>query len=225
MTVRIAYEQEECIEEENCERSLLKLPKVYRPEESVHNDKIKLETPKMNAMQKSESPREVKLGMPIEQSESKLDVNLFNNMPTPHQAGHEMSLPNKTIDLCRTAHFEIPVPSRKILGKSISKLHNMSKLHIRQRKVLGPKLVRRVNTTRLVKGKIPSIHRSPPKPPDRQGRLNVKVSKMILSQMHAKEDIVNYKPPSKKRIGIRNPEMGDLPYVVPKPKPPPKFTT
>ena len=50
------------------------------------------------------------------------------------------------------------VPSRKILGKSIPKLH------IRQRKVLGSKLVRRVNTTRLVKRKIPSICRPPPKP-------------------------------------------------------------
>ena len=46
--------------------------------------------------------------------------------------------------------------------------------------------------------------------------------------MHAKEDIVNYRSPSKppfivnaNREGIRDPEMEDLPYVVPKPKPPP----
>ena len=33
MPVRIAYEQEECIEEEICDRSL---PKMYRAEECVH---------------------------------------------------------------------------------------------------------------------------------------------------------------------------------------------
>ena len=170
-------------------------------------------------------PKEVKEGMPIEQSESKLDVNFFNNMPTPDEAEHEISLPNKTTDLCRTSPFEIPVPSRKILSKSTSKLHNISKLHIRQRKVLGSKLVGGVNTTRLVKRKIPSICRPPPKPPDRQSRLNVKVSKRILSQMHAKEDRVNYRPPSKvnaNREGIKYPEKEDLPYLVLKPKPPPK---
>ena len=36
MPVRIAYEQEECIEEEICDRSL---PKMYRAEESVHKMK------------------------------------------------------------------------------------------------------------------------------------------------------------------------------------------
>ena len=35
MPVRIAYEQEECIEEEICDRYL---PKMYRAEESVHKD-------------------------------------------------------------------------------------------------------------------------------------------------------------------------------------------
>ena len=80
--------------------------------------------------------------MPIEQSESKLDVNLFNDMPTPDQAEHEISLPNETIDLCRTSPFEVSVASRKILDKSLPKLH------IRQRKVLGSKIVRRVKPTK-----------------------------------------------------------------------------
>ena len=220
MTVRIAYEQEESIEEENCNRSLLKLPKLYRAEENVHKDKMKIETHKINAVEISELPREVKLGMPIEQSESKLGVNMFNDMPTPDQAEHEISLPNETTNLCRTSPFEIPVPSRKILDKSISKLHNVSKMHIRQRKVLGSKLVRRVNTTRLVKRKIPSICRPPPKPPDRHGRLNIKVSKRILTQVHAKEDIIHYRPSSKppfivnaNREGIRDPEKEDY-YIM-----------
>ena len=45
--VRIAYEQEECIEEEICDMSL---PKLYRAEESVHTNEIKLETHKKNAV-------------------------------------------------------------------------------------------------------------------------------------------------------------------------------
>ena len=69
-------------------------------------------------------PREVKLEMPIEQSESKLvqDVNLVSDIPTPFHAEHEISLPSETIDLSKT-EGEVPVPSRNILGKSISKLH------------------------------------------------------------------------------------------------------
>ena len=51
----------------NCQ-NCIELKKV------VHKDKMKLETPKINAVEISDLPREVKLGMPIEQSESKLDV-------------------------------------------------------------------------------------------------------------------------------------------------------
>ena len=69
MPVRIAYEQEECIEEEICDRSL---QKMCRAEESVHKDEIKLETPKINAVEISEFLRDIKLEMPIEQSGSKL---------------------------------------------------------------------------------------------------------------------------------------------------------
>ena len=97
MTVRIAYEQEECIEEENCDRSLLKLPKLYRAEESIHKDKMKLETCKINAVEINGLSREVKLGMLIEQSESKLDVNLFNDMPIPDQAEHEIHYPMRSL--------------------------------------------------------------------------------------------------------------------------------
>ena len=80
--MRIVYEQEECIEEEMCDRSL---PKVYRAEESVHINGIKLETPEINAVEISELPREVKLEMPIEQSESKLvwDMILVSDIVTP----------------------------------------------------------------------------------------------------------------------------------------------
>ena len=63
MPVRIAYEQEACTEEEICDRSL---PKMYRAEESVHKDEIKLEKPKINAVEIRELPREVKLDMSIE---------------------------------------------------------------------------------------------------------------------------------------------------------------
>ena len=47
MPVRIACEQEECVDEEIGDMSLPKLPKLYRAEESVHTDEMKLETPKM----------------------------------------------------------------------------------------------------------------------------------------------------------------------------------
>ena len=86
-------------------------------------------------------PREVKLEMPIEQSESKLvhNMTLVSDVSTPLHAEHEILLPNGTIDLSKT-EGEIPVPNRNIPGKSIPKLH------IRWRKVLGSKLVRRVKS-------------------------------------------------------------------------------
>ena len=110
MPVRIACEQEECIEGEICDRSL---PKLTRAEESVHKDEIKLETPEINAVEISKLPREVKLEVPIEQSESKLlqDVNLVSDIPTPFHAEQEILLPNETTDLCKTER-EIPVPNR-----------------------------------------------------------------------------------------------------------------
>ena len=57
---------------------------MYRAEESVHKDEIELETPEINAVEISELPREIKLEMPIEQSELKLvqDVNLVSDTPT-----------------------------------------------------------------------------------------------------------------------------------------------
>ena len=77
---------------------------MYRAEESVHKDKIKLETPEINAADISEMPREVKLEMLIEQSESKLvqDVILVSDVPTPFHAEQEILLPNETIDLSKT---------------------------------------------------------------------------------------------------------------------------
>ena len=45
---------------------------MYKTQESVHKDDIQLETPRVNIMEVSELPREIKLGKPIEQSELKL---------------------------------------------------------------------------------------------------------------------------------------------------------
>ena len=69
---------------------------MYRAEESVHKDEIKLETPEINAVEISELPREVKLEMPIEQSESKLvqDVILVSDVPTAFHAEQEILVPN-----------------------------------------------------------------------------------------------------------------------------------
>ena len=111
--------EEFMLEEEICDMSL---PKLSRAEESVHNDKIKLETPKINAIEINEIPREEKL--------------------------------------------EVSIPTRNILGDSIPKLH------AKRRKVLGSKLGRRVNPTKLVKRKVHSMCSSPSKPPDRQNSLD-----------------------------------------------------
>ena len=43
----------------------MSLPKLSRAEESVHNDKIKLETPKINAIERKEKPREMGLEVAI----------------------------------------------------------------------------------------------------------------------------------------------------------------
>ena len=117
MPVRIAYEQEEYIEE-IWDRSL---PKIYRTEESVHKDEIKLETPEINAVEISEMPREVKLEMPIEHRESKLvqDMFLVSDIPTPFHVEEEILLPNGTINLSET---EGEIPKRNIIGKLISKV-------------------------------------------------------------------------------------------------------
>ena len=166
---------------------------MYRAEESVHKDEIKLETPKINAVEISELPREVKVEMPIEQSKSKLvqDVTLVSNTLTPFHAEHELLLPHGTINLSKT-EGEIPIPNGNILDKSIPKLHSG------QGKVLGSKVVRRVNPIRLVKRKIPSMCRPPPRPPDRQNSENDKASKRVLPKIHyANEERVNYRPPHK----------------------------
>ena len=179
---------------------------MYRAEERVHKDEIRLETPKIKAVEISELSREIKLEMPIEQSESKLahDVTLVSDIPTPFHAEHEILLPNGTINLSM-AEGKISVPNRNILGIS------MSKFHTRCRKVLGSNLVRRVNPTNLVKRKIPSMCRPPPRLPDRQKSLNDKASKRVLPDIdpkgrpltkppdihYANEERVNYWPPPK----------------------------
>ena len=60
------------------------------------------------------------------------------------------------------------------------------KLHTRHRKVLGSKLVRRVNPTRMVRRIIPSMCRPPPKPPDRQNSLNDKASNRVMPYVNPK---------------------------------------
>ena len=115
MSVRMACEQEECIEEKIFIRSLPELPESCKAQESLHKDDIQLETPKVNTTEISELPREIKLEIPLEQ------------------------------------------------GKS--------KLHTKQKKVLGSKVVRRANPIKLVKRE---VCRPPPKPPDRQNSSNHK---------------------------------------------------
>ena len=132
------------------------------------------------------------------------DVTLISDVPTPFHAEHEILLPNRPIDLSM-AEGEISAPNRNILGKS------MSKLHTRQRKVIGSNLIRRVNPTNFVKRKIPSMCRPPPRPPDRQNSLNDKASKRVLPDIDPKgrpltippdihyvnKERVNYRPPPK----------------------------
>ena len=72
MPVRTACEQEECIDEEIFIRSLLELPELCKAQESIHDDDIQLETPKVNITEISELPREIKLEKPMEQNKSKL---------------------------------------------------------------------------------------------------------------------------------------------------------
>ena len=97
---------------------------MYTAKESVHKDEIMLEIPKIYNIEINEIPREVKLEMPIEQSESKLvkDVILVSDIPTSSHAEHEILLPNGTIDLSVT-EGEISVPNKNIPGNSIPKLH------------------------------------------------------------------------------------------------------
>ena len=145
--------------------------------------------------------------MPIEQSKSKQvqDVNLVKS-----HVLHKILLPNWIINLSKTKE---EIPKRNILGTLITKLH------IRQRKILGSKLVRRVNPTRLVKRKIPSMCRLPPNPLDRQ-----------ISTHNSNEERVSYRPPPKppyllnvdgEVIGIIGKEK--FLDTVPNCRPPPKL--
>ena len=97
MPVRIACEQEteECIEEEICDIGLYQ--KCIEQKKVYIKMNIKFETPKINAVEISEFPRDVQLEMSIEQSESKLmqDVILVSDVPTPFHADHEILLPNE----------------------------------------------------------------------------------------------------------------------------------
>ena len=80
---------------------------------------------------------------------------------------------------------DIQLETPKVNTTEISKLprkikleicieQSKSKLHTKQKKVLGSKVIRRANATKLTKRKLPSICRPPSKPPDRQNSLNYK---------------------------------------------------
>ena len=162
--------EEFVLEEEICNMSL---PKLSRAEENVHKDEIKLETPKINAIEINKKPREMRL--------------------------------------------EVAIPTRNILSDSIPKLH------AKQTKILGSKLGRRVNQTRLVKRRAHSMYRPPSKPPDRQNNIDIK------AKNYPGEETANNRPPPKSPcilnvnrevVGIIKKE--NLSCVIPKPRPPPK---
>ena len=121
MPVRTACEQEEYVEEEIYDMSL---PTSFKAKESVPKDEIELQIPEMIAIEITELPKEVNLEMPIMQIESETmqNVSLVSDVPAKVHVG----------------------PSRKILGKR-------PKLHTKQKKVLGSKVDRRANPTKLLK--------------------------------------------------------------------------
>ena len=111
MSMRIACEQEECIEEEICDMSL---PKSYKVEESVHKNEVKLEIPETNTVEISALPREIKSEMPLEQSKSMLvqNVNLVRDITLCH-VKRDILLPYETIDLCQIPPFEIILSNKQ----------------------------------------------------------------------------------------------------------------
>ena len=133
MPVRTACEQEEYVEKEIYDMSL---PTSFKAKESVPKDEIELQIPEMIAIEITELPKEVNLEMPIMQIESETmqNVSLVSDVPAKVHVG----------------------PSRKILGKR-------PKLHTKQKKVLGSKVDRRANPTKLLKR---VTCRPLPKPPD-----------------------------------------------------------
>ena len=136
------------------------LPEMCSADRKTHTDELKLETPKINAVEINDMPSDIKLEMPIKQSESKLmqDMTLVSDIPTQFHnyvqpaIEQEITLPDRNTTQPMT-EWEISVPNITTLGKSIPKLHT------RWRKILGSKLVRRVIPTN-----IKSIGRPPSKP-------------------------------------------------------------
>ena len=116
--VRVAYEKEECIKEEISD---MILPEMYTTEVRIHKDELKLEMPKINAVEICEMPSETKFEMSIleEPSEPKLekpiiketcivqreskliqDTTLVSNVPTQFHAEQEISLSDRNIVCC-----------------------------------------------------------------------------------------------------------------------------
>ena len=113
--------------------------------------------------------------------------------------------------------LEVAIPTRNILGDSIPKLHT------KRTKILGSKIGRRINSTRLVKRRVHSMCRPPSKPPDRQNNLDIK------ARNYAREEKANNRPPPKSpcilnvnREVVRLIEKDNFSCVVPKPRPQPK---
>ena len=129
--VRIAYEQEECIKGEISD---MILTGKCTAEDKIHTDELKLETPKINAVEICEMPSETKSEMPIleEPREPKLelsitketsivqsksksiqDMTLISNVPTPFHAEQEISLSDRDIAQTMT-EWEISVSTKTL---------------------------------------------------------------------------------------------------------------
>ena len=193
--IQVAIEQEieECIEKVVSEMTL---PEMFSTDVKIHTDELKLEMPKINAVEICKMPSETKSEMPIleeprepklemfiiketgiVQSESKLiqDMVLISDVPTQFHnhahpmTGQEISLPYRAIAQPMTK-WEFSVSNKTTLGRLSPKIHT------RKRKILGSKLVRCVFPTKSVRRIIPSntnsICRPPSKSPDKQNSLD-----------------------------------------------------
>ena len=186
------------------------LPEMCGAKVKIHTDELKLETPKINAVEICKMPSETKSEMPIleepsepklemsiikeahiVQSESKLiqDMALISDIPTPFlnhaqpMTGPEISSPNRTIMQPMTKQ-EISVSNKTALGRLIPKIHTG------QRGISGSKLVRRVIPTKSVRRIVPTntnlICRPPSKPPDKQNSPECQISEKTLPYINLK---------------------------------------
>ena len=214
MSVRVIEEQEieESINEEECmkeEISDIMQPEMCSTDGKIHTDELKLETPKINAVEISEMPSELKLEIPIEQSESKLmqDMTLVSDVPIPFHnyvqpaTEQEIILPERNIAQSYDRIGVIPT-NIKSIGRLPSKLSN-------KQSGSGGEINKKMSPY------MNPIYRPPPKPP-------------IMKNREEKEKkIWDYRPPPKppyiqnadgEMIGIL--EKESLLYVGPEYRPP-----